>query len=111
MFIGSLLFAVNTIIGLLISNYSKFNYFSVDVVLIINTILIYRLSIDNISNGYKISLSIIYPLLCLLSVILALLSPEKLKDNYYTISLILMLFIEISLYLLATNLRHINSKK
>ncbi len=110
-YLGALFVAVNTIIGLLISNYSTFNYLSVDVVLIINTILIYRLSIDNISNGYKISLSFIYPILCLLSIILSLLSPEKLKDNYYTIGFILMLFIEISLYLLATNLRHINSKK
>lgn len=111
LFIGSLFVIVNTIVGLLISKYLLFNWLSVDVVLIINTILIFKLSSDNLSNGYKISLSFVYPVLCVVSVVLAILSPNKFNDNYYVIAFILILLIEISLYLIAKNLKLINNIK
>lgn len=106
-YLGSLLIAVNTIIGLLISNYLPFNWLSVDAILIINTILLSKLSTDNISNGYKISLSFIYPFLCFVSIVLAFLSPDKFKDNYYVIGFILLLLIEVSLYLMAKKIKQI----
>jgi len=109
-YLGSLLVAVNTIIGLLISNYSPFNWLSIDVILIINTILLSKLSTDNISNGYKISLSFIYPFLCIVSIVLALLSPDKFKDNYYVIGFVFLMLIEISLYLIAKNIKLISNK-
>jgi hypothetical protein len=110
-YLGSLFVIVNTIVGLLISKYLLFNWLSVDVVLIINTILIFKLSSDNISNGYKIGLSFIYPILCLVSIVLAILSPNKFKDNFYVIVFILIILIETSLYLIARNLKIINTKK
>lgn len=104
-YIGSLLIAVNTIIGLLISNYLPFNWLSVDTVLIINIILISSLSTDTISDGYKISLSFIYSFLSLVSVVLAILSPYKFKDNYNLIGFIFILLIEVSLFLIVKNLK------
>jgi hypothetical protein len=106
-YIGSLLIAVNTIIGLLISNYSPFNWLSVDAILIINTILLSRLSSEKMSDGYKISLSFIYPFLGLVSIVLAVLSPDKFKDNFYLVGFIFILLIEISLNLIAKNLKRI----
>jgi hypothetical protein len=110
-YLGSLLVTVNTIIGLLSSNYLPFNWLSIDAILIINTILLSKLSIDNISNGYKISLSFIYPFLCTVSIVLALLSPDKLQDNYYLIGFIFIILIEVSLYLIAKSIKFINTKK
>jgi hypothetical protein len=107
---GSLLLLANTIIGVILSNYLAFNWLSVDIVLLINTVLLYKLVTGNISNGYKISLSFIYPLLCFISVVLAVLSPNKFKDNYYLVGFILILFIEISFYSITTNIKSINSK-
>ncbi|WP_396188499.1 hypothetical protein [Flavobacterium sp.] len=103
-YIGSLFIAVNTIIGLLISNYLPFNWLSVDAILIINTILLSSLSSEKISDGYKISLSFIYLFLSLVSIFLAVLSPDKFKDNYYVIGFIFILFIEVSLFLIAKKL-------
>ncbi len=103
-YLGSLLVAANTIIGLLISNFLPFNWISIDVILIINTVLLSKLSNDNISNGYKISLSFVYPFLCFVSIVLAFLSPEKFQDNYYVIGFIFILLIEVSLYLIAKKL-------
>ncbi len=101
LFLGSLFMVVNTILGLLLSKYLLFNWLSVDVVLIINTIIIYKLSTDNISNGYKIGLLFIYSFLCLFSVVLTILSPHRFKDNYYLIAFILIILFEISLYFIA----------
>ena len=110
--LGTLLIIVNTIIGLLLSNYLPFNWISVDIVLLINTILLYQISSNAIiSNGYKISLSLIFPLLRLTSIILAILSTEKYKDNYYLIGFISILAIEIILFLLAKNIKSINTTK
>ena len=109
-YLGSLLVVVNTIIGLLSSNYSPFNWLSIDVILIINTFLLSKLSNDNISNGYKISLSFVYPFLCLVSIVLAFLSPNKLKDNYYVIGFVILMLIEVSLYLIAKNIKTQNAK-
>jgi hypothetical protein len=106
-YLGFLFIFVNTIIGLLISNYLLFNWVSVDAVLIINIILLSRLSTEKISDGYKISLSFIYPFLCLVSIVLAVLSPDKFKDNYYLIEIIFILLIEVSLFLIAKKIKQI----
>jgi hypothetical protein len=106
-YLGSLLVAVNTIIGLLISNYLQFNWLSVNVILIINTILLSKLSTDNINNGYKISLSFIYPFLCIVSIVLALLSPPKFQDNYYVIGFILILLTQSTFLIIAKKIKTI----
>ena len=59
------------------------------------------------SDGYKISLSFIYPFLGLVSIVLAVLSPDKFKDNFYLVGFIFILLIEISLNLIAKNLKRI----
>lgn len=106
---GSLLLLVNTICGLLISSYLPTNWISVNVVLLINTLLLYKISASQINNEFKVSLSFIFPFLGIISTVLAVLSPDKWKDNYYLIGFILILFIEISFYLITTNLKSINT--
>lgn len=110
LFFGTLLIIVNSIIGLLISNYLPFNWLAVDIVLVINIILLYKISISKMNNGFKISLSFIFPILGLTSIILAILSPNKYEDNYYLISFILILLLEVSFYLISINLKSINLK-
>jgi len=107
---GTLLILANSIIGLLVSNYLPFNWLSVNAVLITNISLLYKLASDNISNGFKISLSFIFPILCLISIILAILSPIHFKDNYFIIGFILILFIEIFLLIISRYLLTINQK-
>ena len=110
LFVGIFLVVVNTIIGLLISKYLSFNWLSVDALLIINTILLFKLSTNNISNGYKVSLSFIYPFLCFITIVLAVLSPDKFFNNYYVICCILITLIEISLLIVVRSINTINKK-
>jgi hypothetical protein len=57
---GFILIVLNTLIGLMISKYSPFNYLMVDLSLLISTVLIYLFSNSNISDGYKIGLTVLF---------------------------------------------------
>lgn len=108
---GLLLFFVNTIFGVLLSDYLPLNCLLVDAVLLTNTLFLYKISSSQINNGFKVSLSFVFLLLGIISTVLATLGPEKWKDNYYLIGFALILFIEISFYLIAKSLKFINTKK
>lgn len=105
LYLGISLITVNTLIGLLISNYSSWTCFVVNVILIIHMLLLLALFTNKITNGYKISLLFIYLFLGLVSIVLALLSPLNVEDNYYLVGFICILLIEISLYLIAMRLK------
>lgn len=109
--LGSLLLSVNTLFGLIISSYLPLNWVAVDVVFLINMLLLYKISTSQMNNGYKVSLSFIFPFLGIISTILAVLSPDKFKDNYCLVGYVFILFIEVVFYLLATNLKLINQNK
>ena len=106
--VGSLLLFVNTLLGLIISSYLPLNWVAVDIVVLINILLIYKISISQMNDGFKVSLSFIFAFLGIISSVLAVLSPDKWKDNYYLIGYILILLIEISFCFIATNLKSIN---
>jgi hypothetical protein len=108
--VGSLLLFVNTLFGLIISDYLPLNWVAVDIVFLINTLLLYKISTSQINNGFKVSLSFIFPFLGITSTVLAVLSPDKFKDNYCLVGYVIILFIEVVFYLIATNLKSINSK-
>ena len=63
------------------------------------------------SNGFKVSLPLIFSLLGFISIVLAVFNPNKFTDNYYIIGLILILLIEAVFYLIASSFKTINSKK
>ncbi len=109
--IGTLLLLVNTILGLIISSYLPLNWTAVDVVLLINILLLYKISRSQMNIGFKVSLSFIFPFFGIISTILAVLSPQKFKDNYCFVGYVFILFIEVAFYLIATKLKSINSQK
>lgn len=108
--VGSLLLFVNTLFGLIISSYLPLNWVSVDVVFLLNILLLYKMSTSQMNNGFKVGLSFIFPFLGVISTIIAVLSPNKFKDNYCLVGYVFILFIEVVFYLIATNLKSINSK-
>lgn len=79
---GFILIVLNTLIGLIISKYSPFNYLMVDLSLLISTALIYLFSNSNISDGYKISLIVLFSITGLAKVICSIVSPNHLQDNF-----------------------------
>ena len=79
---GFILIVLNTLIGLMISKYTPFNYLMVDFSLLISTVLIYLFSNSNISDGYKIGLTVLFAITGLTKVICSIAAPQHLQDNF-----------------------------
>jgi len=98
-------------VGLMLSNYSTFNWIAADAVILINLLLTYEVSKSNRRDGFKISLTILYSFLTLVMIILAIISPNRLNDNYYLIVIMVILFIEFALWFVTGSMKSFNSKK
>lgn len=85
---GFILIVLNTLIGFVISKYSTFNYLMVDINILISTVLIYLFSNSNISDGYKIGISIIFIVTGFFKIIFSILSPYYFQDNFFIIVVI-----------------------
>jgi len=107
--LGFVLLFLNTIVGLILSNYSTFNWIAADAVILINVLLTYEVSRSDRRDGFKISLSMLYSFLTLVMLLLAILSPNKFQDNYYLIGIVIILFIEFALWVVTGSMRTINS--
>ena len=107
--LGFVLLFLNTIVGLMLSNYNTFNWIAADAVILINVLLTYEISRSNRRDGFKISLSILYSFFTLVMMILALLSPSRLQDNYYLIGIVVILFIELALSVTTNNMKAVNT--
>ncbi len=92
---GFILIVLNTLIGLMISKYSPFNYLMVDLSLLISTGLIYLFSNSNISDGYKIGLTVLFALTGLAKVFCSIAAPQQLQDNFLIVVVIGLIFFEI----------------
>ena len=100
--IGLIALVLNTIIGLIFSGYSTFNFISSDVVIVINTMLLFILSSSKISDGFKVSFSFIFPLLGFVSFILACIMDKKLNDNIQLTGVLIISTIQIFLLILTS---------
>ena len=111
LYFGFLLIIVNSLVGMVLSYYPLLNWVSSDIVILINTLLIYNLSNSQVSNGFKISLSFVFPFLGLISFILAVFSPPEIKDNLFFIGFVVLLFIEIAIFLVSKKIKQIYQNK
>lgn len=108
---GILSIITNTLIGLILSNYPSFNCMSVNIILFVNGVILYLLTTDTqISNGFKISLSFLFPVLGFVSMLLAIKSPPYFTDNYYLIGFVFLLFVESVIYIVVRKISSMNLK-
>jgi hypothetical protein len=103
--IGLILVVLNTIIGLIFSGYSTFNFISSDIVIIINTLLLSAIANSKISDGFKVSFSFIFPLLGFVSFILACIMDNKLNDNILLTGVLIISTIQITLLIFTSLLK------
>lgn len=78
---GLILIILNTLVGLLISQYMPFNYWMVNFSLLLSTVLVYVFSNSNISAGYKIGLNLLFGITGLIKVICLIAAEPHIKDN------------------------------
>ena len=92
--IGLLLLLTNIAVGAIVTSYNTFNICVSSMVIIATAVLIAGLSKSNIKDAFKISLTLLFILMGITQFVLAILSPEQYKDNWYLIAIIVLVIIE-----------------
>lgn len=106
--IGFICFFANLLLGLIISSYAPFNLGLNTFVILANTGLLYLLASSPVKDGFKVSLSMLFPMCGLIEYILGLFAPDTVENNWYLILTIILLFIESILYAIVYSVSHIN---
>lgn len=100
--IGSALLVMNMLLGLVISAYSPFNMWLNCVVVIINTILVYLVSIVKLKEAFRISMFLLFQILGFVEFLCVFFVAPKWDDNPLIILVLIMLFVQ-TLLLVMTN--------
>ena len=95
LFIGAILFILNSIIGLMSSSYNQVNVLFVDVSLLLTIGLIYLVFESQISDGFRIGLSFLYSISGFIRILLALFSNAEAKDNISIMIFLVLLSFEL----------------
>jgi hypothetical protein len=92
--IAIVILLVNTLTGLILTSYSLMNWLMADFAIILGLFCRLILNRSSASDGMKISFNFILSFFTLISFILAVLMPDKLKDNLILIFLIISIAIQ-----------------
>jgi hypothetical protein len=98
LYIGTILFILNSLFGLIISSYNQINIILVDINLLLTIGLIYLVFESQISDGFRIGLSFLYSISGFIRILLALFSNIDAKDNMALIFLLLVLAFELTCF-------------
>ena len=98
--LGVLALIVNVLFGLLLSKYSYFNMGVNCGVIALNTALLFCLYQFNIRDAFRISLSFLFVIVGLVEMILGCLMQQHLQDNACLIAILILLFAEVSLFVI-----------
>lgn len=93
--IGSILIVTNLLFGLLLSSYSAFNLYFTTGVLILTTALVYTVHSTRLSDATKVAFTILLPLLGFFKLILGIIAPEHIQDNWCLIACIILTVFEL----------------
>lgn len=98
--LGGLVLIVNVLFGLLLSKYSYFNMGVNCGVIALNTALLFCLYQFNMRDAFRITLSFLFEIVGLIELILGSFMQQHLQDNGCLIAIFILLFAEISLFVI-----------
>jgi len=93
--IFGVLIIINTLIGLIIKDYQKFNFLMADFTLVVHFVLRYIVLQSNTKDAFKISHGFIAPGLTIISFIISIFLPNQFQNNILLILLIIVLGIQL----------------
>lgn len=96
---------VNSMIGIIFKAYDTFNWLTADAVIILNVILLQILSHSKISDGFKVALNFIFPVLGFVTFILSIRLEKQIENNILLSVMIILLSIQIFLLIITNNLK------
>lgn len=93
--IGGILVAVNLLFGLLISAYDAFNVGFTTAVLILTSAFIYAVYTVRMSDAAKVAFTVLLPVSGFVKLVLGIISPVRIEDNWCVIGSVLLTVIEL----------------
>ncbi|MDR0828556.1 MAG: hypothetical protein LBN95_00380 [Prevotellaceae bacterium] len=93
--IGSLLIVLNTLIGLIITDYAVLNFLLANISIAISTAIIYFVAISKIADGFKIGLTAFCFFAGIARCLCVAFAPSVLKDNALLLVVLGLLFFEV----------------
>ena len=99
--IGGIILLLNVAIGLIFSAYKPFNIVLNSAVIIVNTLILYSLSIIQIKDGFRIALPFLFLVAATIEFLLGFFVPETLENSITLTMLILLLTGQVILYAIA----------
>ena len=92
--LGTLLIALNTLIGLILSDYAVLNFLLADLSLALSTVIIYAAAGSKIADGFKIGLTVLFFYTGIARCLCIALASATLADNVLFIVAAGILFFE-----------------
>ena len=92
--IGLLLVLVNSFIGLILTDYQTYNWILSDAIIIVNTLLLQYISRSEINDGFKVSMTLIFPIIGLISFLMSLNLEEKFENNISFIGILILVSLQ-----------------
>ena len=105
--IGLILISINSIIGLIFTNYSSFNWLVSDLIILINILFLFLFSNSKISDGFKFSIPFIYVITGLTTFILSINLEKKIENNFILSSILILVSVQIILFIITNSLKTI----
>lgn len=97
---GTLLILLNSVLGMLISSYHIYNWLANNFILLFNTALVYKIANSMMADGFKLSFSLLVPIIGVIQLILVAYMSNNFLNNSNLIIVISLVFLEILLLIL-----------
>lgn len=85
----AVLLLVNVLAGVIIKDYLIENIIVSSCILFLNAILLWLVTNSKMRYAFKVSYHILFPLICLIEFIMAIIAPNKWEDNYFIVGIII----------------------
>ena len=103
-----ILLVANILFGAILSFYGGFNVVLSSMVIVATGILLYLTDTIHLIGGYKISLMLLFAIAGALELILSLLAPNQVVDNWWFILVIGLLAVEVIILIITNTVSNTN---
>ena len=93
--IGTLLIALNTLIGLILTDYSTLNFLLADLSIVLSAGIVYFVAWSKIADGFKIGLTVLFFFTGIIRFLCVAFTSKTLENNLLFIVVVGILFLEI----------------
>lgn len=102
------LLLINTIAGIIFSNYHIANLLIADFTILYSMFLSYLVIKNGFKDGFKVSMSFINPVFCFITLLIAIFMNNELRDNWALLALIIFLVIQLLIFLITLQISKSN---